>query len=174
MLTHWSYVFLALTHRYFPKINPTWHRLNAHAATHLNVCEFLQKAVGDGCPIVHSGDGIILPLVYNLLNGAHHAGRTSAKQLMDLATQTGPLTHLPLGKMAASLADDNCKCIFFNENDRIPVRISLKFVPRSPIDNKPALVQVMACHLFSIKPLPEPMLAYCQMLTQVTDAYMWH
>ena len=38
--------------------------------------------------------------------------------------------------MAAILADDNFKCIFF--------LISLKFVPRSPIDNKPALIQVMA------------------------------
>ena len=54
------------------------------------------------------------------------------------------LTHLPLDKMAALLADDNFKCIFLNENDRTPIRISLKFVPRSPIDNEPALVQVMA------------------------------
>ena len=42
--------------------------------------------------------------------------------------------------MAAVLADDNLKWIFLNENDRIPIRISLKFVPKSPIDNKPALV----------------------------------
>ena len=42
--------------------------------------------------------------------------------------------------MAAILADDNLKCIFLNENDRISIRISLKFVPRSPIDNKSALV----------------------------------
>ena len=46
--------------------------------------------------------------------------------------------------MAASLADDNFKCIFLNENDSIPMRISLKFVLRSPIGNKPALVRVMA------------------------------
>ena len=46
--------------------------------------------------------------------------------------------------MAAILADDNFKCIFLNENDRIPIRISLKFVPTSPIDNRPILVQVMA------------------------------
>ena len=46
--------------------------------------------------------------------------------------------------MAAILADNNFKCIFLNENDRILFRISLKFVPRSPIDNKPALVQVVA------------------------------
>ena len=46
--------------------------------------------------------------------------------------------------MAAILTDKNFKCIFLNENDRIPIRIQLKFVPKCPIDNKPALVQVMA------------------------------
>ena len=46
--------------------------------------------------------------------------------------------------MAASLADDIFKWIYLNENDIIPIQISLKFVPRSPIDNKPALVQAMA------------------------------
>ena len=30
------------------------------------------------------------------------------------------------------------------ENDRIPVQISFNYAPRSPTDNKPALVQVMA------------------------------
>ena len=70
--------------------------------------------------------------------------------------------------MAAILADDIFKCIFLNENDRIPIQISLKFVPRSPIDNKAALVQVMAWRRTAAKPLPEPM------LTQFPDAYMWH
>ena len=37
--------------------------------------------------------------------------------------------------MAAILADDIFKWIFLNENDRIPIQISLKFVPSSPIDN---------------------------------------
>ena len=68
--------------------------------------------------------------------------------------------------MAATWADDNFKGIFLNENDGILIKISLKFVPRSPIDNKPALVQVMAWHLWGDKPLPEPM------LTQFTDAYL--
>ena len=45
------------------------------------------------------------------------------------------LTHLPLDNMATMLADDNFKYIFFNENDRILTRISLRFVARSPIDN---------------------------------------
>ena len=67
--------------------------------------------------------------------------------------------------MTTILADDNFKCIFFNENDKTPIRISLKFVLRSPTDNEPALIQVMAWH---DRPLSEPM------LTQLTDAYMRH
>ena len=39
------------------------------------------------------------------------------------------LTHLSMDKMAAILADNNFKCIFLNENDRITIRISLKFFP---------------------------------------------
>ena len=50
------------------------------------------------------------------------------------------LTHFPLNKMAAILADDSFKCILVNENNGIPIWISLKFVPRSLIDNKPAWV----------------------------------
>ena len=70
--------------------------------------------------------------------------------------------------MTAILVDDNFKCIFFKENDKISIRISLKFVLRSPFDNKPTLVQVMAWCRTGDKPLPE------LMLTQFTDAYMRH
>ena len=66
--------------------------------------------------------------------------------------------------MAAILADDISKCIFLNENDIIPIQISLIFFPRSPIDNTPALVQVMAWPWIGDKPLPERMMA------QFTDA----
>ena len=60
--------------------------------------------------------------------------------------------------MATILADDNFKCNLLNGNDRIPILISLKFVPKGPIDNKPVLVQVMAWHRTGDKPLPELML----------------
>ena len=36
-------------------------------------------------------------------------------------------------------ADDIFKCIFVNEKFRILIKISLRFVPRGPIDNNPAL-----------------------------------
>ena len=53
----------------------------------------------------------------------------------------GPvLTHLPLDKMAAILADDILKCIVLNENDSIAIQISLNVVPDGPINNNPALV----------------------------------
>ena len=47
----------------------------------------------------------------------------------------GTLTHLHLDKMATILADDIFKRIFLNENGRVPIQISLKFVPKNPIDN---------------------------------------
>ena len=58
------------------------------------------------------------------------------------------LTHLPLDKMAPILTDDISKWIFLklNENDEILIPISLKLVPRSPKNNKAALVQMMAWH----------------------------
>ena len=70
--------------------------------------------------------------------------------------------------MATIVADDNFKCVLFNENYRIPIRISLKFVPKSAIDNKPALAEVMAWCRRGNRPLLEPV------LTQFTDAYMQH
>ena len=55
-------------------------------------------------------------------------------------------------------ADDTFKCIFLNENIRISIEISLKFVPIGPINNIPALVQIMAWRRSGDKPLSEPML----------------
>ena len=55
-------------------------------------------------------------------------------------------------------ADDIFKRIFFNENVWLSIKISLKFVPRGPINNMPALVQIMAWRRSGDKPLSEPMM----------------
>ena len=55
-------------------------------------------------------------------------------------------------------ADDIFKRIFFNENVWISIKISLKFVPKGPINNIPALVQIMAWRRSGDKPLSEPMM----------------
>ena len=56
------------------------------------------------------------------------------------------LTYLPMD----NFADDIFRCIFVNENFCILINIALKFVPKGPIDNNPAL------------------------LTRFADAYMRH
>ena len=61
------------------------------------------------------------------------------------------------------------KCIFLNEKVRFLTKTSLKFVPKGPNDNNPALVTVvyiMAWRRISDKPLSEPL------LTWFTDAYI--
>ena len=56
-------------------------------------------------------------------------------------------------------ADDIFKYIFLNENIWISIKISLKFVPKGPINNIPALVQIMACRRPGDKPLSELIMA---------------
>ena len=53
---------------------------------------------------------------------------------------------------------DIFKLIFLNENLLILIKISLKFVPKSPIDNFPALFQIMAWRRPGDKPLSEAMM----------------
>ena len=55
-------------------------------------------------------------------------------------------------------ADDVFKCIFLNENVWIAIKISLTFVPKGPINNIPALIQIMAWRRPGYKPLSEPMM----------------
>ena len=74
----------------------------------------------------------------------------------------------PLDKMAAILADDILKCIFLNEKFCIFIKISLKYVPKGPMDNNPALVQIMVWRRIGDRPLSEPM------LNRFIDAYMRH
>ena len=54
--------------------------------------------------------------------------------------------------------DDIFKRIFFNKNVWILIKISLKFVPKGPINNIPSLVQIMAWRRSGDKPLSEPMM----------------
>ena len=55
-------------------------------------------------------------------------------------------------------ADEIFKSFFLNETVSIPIKISLKFVPKGPINNFPTLVQIMAWRRPGDKPLSEPML----------------
>ena len=56
-------------------------------------------------------------------------------------------------------ADGIFNCIFFYKNVWISIKISLNFVPKSRINNIPALVQIMAWCRRGDTPLSEPMFA---------------
>ena len=62
-------------------------------------------------------------------------------------------------------ADDTFKRTFLNKTFRISIKISLKFVPKGPIKNIPALVQIMAWRRSGDKPLSEPMMV--RLLTHI-------
>ena len=64
--------------------------------------------------------------------------------------------------------EDIFKWIFVNKNAWFFIKNSLKLVPMGPINNIPALVQIMVWHWPGDKPLSEPMMAW------VTEAYMRH
>ena len=63
------------------------------------------------------------------------------------------------------LADEFFQCIYLTA--WISMKISMKFVPKSLIDNMPASVQIMAWRRTGDKPLSDPM------MTQFTDAYIY-
>ena len=54
--------------------------------------------------------------------------------------------------------DGILKCIFLNANILISINISLKFIPKGPINNIPTLVQIMVWRRPGDKPLSEPMM----------------
>ena len=70
--------------------------------------------------------------------------------------------HLAL-QVLVHFPDDIFKCIFL-----MKIKISLKFVLKGPINNIPALVQIMAWCLSGDNPLSEPMMASLLMHICVT------
>ena len=67
-------------------------------------------------------------------------------------------SRIQLSQNGRHFADDIFKCLFLNENVSIPIKTSLKIVPKSPINNIPALVQIRAWRRPGDKPLSEPMM----------------
>ena len=75
------------------------------------------------------------------LNNIHYLGWVSIpfnKRVLEnwiKLNQLLILNTLKLRKNRRHFADDIFKCIFFSENVWIPIQISLKFVPKDPINN---------------------------------------
>ena len=67
--------------------------------------------------------------------------------------------HIKAETNGRHFADDIFKCIFLDDNVWIPIKMSLKFVPKGPINNIPEMVHIMAWRRPGDKPLSEPMLS---------------
>ena len=78
------------------------------------------------------------------------------------------INTLSLWQYGRYIPDDIFKCIFLNENVWILINISLNFVPEGPINNIPALVQIMAWRRQGDKPLSEPIVVLLPMFICVT------
>ena len=77
---------------------------------------------------------------------------------MGMHETVSPVNTLSPRQNGRRFAGDLFKYIFLNENVWILIKISLKFVPKDPINNIPALVRVMAWRRPGAKPLSEPVM----------------
>ena len=92
-----------------------------------------------------------------LLIGCHHSSLHPAHVCHQIpgwldGWQEGLITHWGPDKMDAIF-----KWIFLNEDVWLSLKVSLKFVPKGPINNIPSLVHIMARRRPGDKPLSEPM-----------------
>ena len=119
-------------------VHPVRNRPKTSAETSGLDCVFPPDDLGSG----PTTDFILVYITYYLNNA-------------ERGPQFRPYPSIP---NVRSIPDDIFKRIFENENEWIPPRISLKFVPKVRINNIPALVQTMAWRRPGDKPLSEPMM----------------
>ena len=96
-----------------------------------------------------------------LMNGSMHRNLLplrSTKMHLNIGGITQYINTLKPRQNGRHFADDIFKCIFLNENVWVPITFSLKFVPKGPINNISALVQIIAWRRPGDKPLSEPMM----------------
>ena len=95
--------------------------------------------------------------------GPHGADRTQVGPMLAPWTLLSGLpiksfNTMRLRQNGWNFADDTYKRIFLNENVRIWIEVSLKFVPKGAINNIAALIQIIAWRWPGDKPLSEPMM----------------
>ena len=88
----------------------------------------------------------------------HKGSVIGTSDVFFIVTLNKPFNTLRPRQNGRHFADDIFKCMFFNENVWISIKISLKFVPKGPINNIPALAQIMAWRRPGDKPLSEAMM----------------
>ena len=152
--------YIEILHNAFPDNSWSTEMDSYHAQTILR--ELCFKSISDSFTLL-----LWLCGKKNLLHWMYHLRTSFVASSQWLLTDLNLLwgDHTDEHVNGSLFPDDIFRCIFMNEKFCILVRISLKFVPKCPIDNNPALVQIMAWRQIGNKPLSEPM------LTWITDTY---
>ena len=104
------------------------------------------------------------------VNMLHKGTSRRIKTSATWAVTTCPFNTLRPRQNGCHFADDIFSCIFVNENIWVPIKISLKFVPKGSLNNIPALAQIMAWRRPGNKPLSEPMMV--SLLTQICVTWL--
>ena len=133
------------------------HVCESHMAYCVEIVTFHHQTLWYQISVVRVISMICLLWIY-----CHMLVDTSSKMLSIM------LNTLRLRQNGRHFPDDIFKWIFLNENVWISISISLKFVPRGPINNISTLVQVMAWRRPGDKPLSEPMMVRLPMHICVT------
>ena len=97
----------------------------------------------------------------------HESTKGTYQLLTDCLLETHLNTLRPR-QNGRHFANNLLKCIFLSENVWDTIKISLKFVPKGPIDNIPVLVQIMAWCWSGDKLLSETMMVSLLMHICVT------
>ena len=115
--------------------------------SHWSVCKYR-------CPLQMTfPDAFILfEKVWYKSSSVHSLNFSRWEDCFDLLNTLRPRQH------GRHFADYTFKLIFLNENFIFSNKISLKFVPKGPINNIPALIQIMAWRRLGDKPLSEAMM----------------
>ena len=112
---------------------------------------------------LHNLQAYFCKLVYRKKNK-----KNPIKICLSLLTSFPAFNTLRRRQNERHFADDVFKCIFLNDNVWISLNISPKFVPKGPINNIPALVQIIVWRRSGNKPLSEPMIVSLPTHTCVT------
>ena len=108
--------------------------------------------------IIHNKTHDMLPSISSTILHVRYSEHANWKSVQSSPIWRYQCQHFEAETKWPPFSRQHFKCIFLNENVWISIKISLRFLPKGPINNIPALVQIMAWRRPGDKPLSEPML----------------
>ena len=174
MLTHWSYVFLALTDPWFIQL---WvylicGEIHLWLWVLLSPTQYLNMQESDWACGYWRLQSHRQSVNISRITGERYVCLATEATL--ITTSLWGLNTLRPRQNGRHFPDDIFQCIFLNENVWILIKIPLKFVPKGPMSNIPALVQIMAWRRPGDMPLSEPMMVRLQTLIFITRPQWVH